>query len=80
MEARSIALFMRLMKRKELGDALESPEAFLKRLQESTYRPQLRSDDFSPKDFLIILPRRSDLIGPLMVAQSWEGWWLGPRQ
>jgi hypothetical protein len=41
---------MSLMKRKELDDALESPAAFLKRLQESTYRPQLRSDDFSQKD------------------------------
>ena len=49
-QARSIALFMSLMKRKELDDALESPVAFLKRLRESAYRPQLRSDDFSPKD------------------------------
>jgi hypothetical protein len=49
-QARSIALFMSLLKRKELEYALESPVAFLKRLQESTYRPQLRSDDFSSKD------------------------------
>jgi hypothetical protein len=49
-QARSIALFLSLMKRKELDDAIQSPAAFLKRLQNSSYRPQLRSDDFASKE------------------------------
>jgi hypothetical protein len=49
-QARSIALFLSLMKRKELDDAVQSPAAFLKRLQNSSYRPQLRSDDFASKE------------------------------
>ncbi len=49
-QARSIALFLSLMKREELDDAIQSPAAFLKRLQESSYRPQLRSDDFASKN------------------------------
>ena len=49
-QARSIALFLSLMKRKELDDAIQSQTAFLKRLQTSSYRPQLRSDDFASKE------------------------------
>jgi hypothetical protein len=49
-QARSIALFLSLMKRKELDDALQSPERFLKALKQSSYRPQLRSDHFVAKE------------------------------
>jgi len=49
-QARSIALFLSLMKRKELDDAIQSPAAFLKRLKDSSYRPQLRTDDFASKE------------------------------
>lgn len=45
-QARSIALFLSLMMRKELDEALKSPSDFLKRIENSTYRPQLRSDNF----------------------------------
>jgi hypothetical protein len=36
-QARSIALFLSLMKREELDDAIKSPASFLKRLQTSAY-------------------------------------------
>jgi hypothetical protein len=49
-QARSIALFLSLMKREELDDAIRSPASFLKRLQTSSYRPQLRPDDFASKE------------------------------
>jgi Family of unknown function (DUF6977) len=49
-QARSIALFLSLMKRKELDDAIKSPASFLKVLQNSSYRPQLRSDDFASRE------------------------------
>jgi len=48
-QARSIALFLSLMKRRELDEALESPESFIRVLQKSDYHPRLRSDDFSPR-------------------------------
>ena len=47
-QARSAALFLSLMKRGELDDALKSPSDFVRVLTNSKYRPQLRSDDFAP--------------------------------
>jgi hypothetical protein len=47
-QARSAALFLSLMKRGELDDALKSPADFVRVLTNSKYRPQLRSDDFAP--------------------------------
>jgi hypothetical protein len=49
-QARSIALFLSLMKREELDDAIRTPASFLQRLQTSSYRPQLRPDDFASKE------------------------------
>ncbi len=48
-QARSAALFLSLMKRGELDEALRSPAAFIQALSDSLYRPQLRSDDFAPQ-------------------------------
>lgn len=45
-QARSAALFLSLMKRSQLDDAMKSPADFIRVLTESKYRPQLRSDDF----------------------------------
>ena len=45
-QARSIALFLSLMKRGKLDEAIESPSNFIRVLCDSEYRPQLRSDDF----------------------------------
>jgi hypothetical protein len=45
-QARSAALFMSLMKRRQLDEALQSPCDFVRVLTESEYRPQLRDDDF----------------------------------
>lgn len=47
-QARSAALFVSLMKRKQLDEAMVSPCEFLRVLTESKYRPQLRTDDFEP--------------------------------
>ena len=44
-QARSIALFLSLMKRCQLDEAMRSPSEFIRVLLESKYRPQLRSDD-----------------------------------
>jgi len=52
-QARSIALFLSLMKRKELDNAIQSSANFLKTLQNSSYRPQLRSDDFTSKHLFV---------------------------
>jgi hypothetical protein len=41
-QARSIALFLSLMKRCELDEALESPDSFIRVLGNSAYHPQLR--------------------------------------
>jgi hypothetical protein len=43
-QARSAALFLSLMKRGELGAALQSPSHFIQTLSDSQYRPQLRED------------------------------------
>jgi hypothetical protein len=48
-QARSIALFLSLMKRNQLDDAIQSPSAFTKVLLSSEYRPQLRTDELAPK-------------------------------
>ena len=45
-QARSAALFLSLMKRGQLDEALQSPCDFVRVLKESEYRPQLRADDF----------------------------------
>jgi hypothetical protein len=42
-QARSVALFLSLMRRRELDEAMRSPSDFLRVLQASKYRPQLRS-------------------------------------
>ena len=49
-QARSAALFLSLMKREQLDEALKSPLDFVRVLTDSKYRPQLRSDDFAPED------------------------------
>jgi hypothetical protein len=43
-QARSVALFVTLLKRRSADEALASPGAFLDVLRESQYRPQLRTD------------------------------------
>lgn len=48
-QARSIALFLSLMKRCQLDEAMRSPLEFIQVLMESEYRPQLRSSDSSQK-------------------------------
>jgi hypothetical protein len=48
-QARSAALFLSLMKRGELDQALFSPSAFIRALSSFKYRPQLRADDFAPQ-------------------------------
>jgi hypothetical protein len=47
-QARSAALFLSLMKRGQLDEAMESPGNFIQVLTKSRYRPKLRSDDFAP--------------------------------
>ena len=44
-QARSAALFLSLMKRGDLENALHSPDEFIQTLLLSRYRPQLRVDD-----------------------------------
>ena len=51
-QARSAALFLSLMKRDQLDDALQSPQSFIRTLQNSDYRPQLRTDDFASEKLL----------------------------
>jgi len=48
-QARSIALFLSLMRRGQLDEAIQSPKSFLGMLEDSEYRPQLRSEDFVPQ-------------------------------
>jgi len=43
-QARSAALFLSLMKRAQLDDALQSPSDFIRVLRGSEYRPQLRTE------------------------------------
>jgi hypothetical protein len=45
-QARSAALFLSLMKRGQLDDAMRSPESFISTITASDYRPQLRTDNF----------------------------------
>ena len=47
-QARSAALFLSLMKRGQLDEALQSPADFIRVLSKSEYRPQLRAADFAP--------------------------------
>jgi hypothetical protein len=44
-QARSAALFVSLMKRRRLDDAMKSPASFLEVLSEFDYRPQVRTQD-----------------------------------
>ena len=46
-QARSAALFLALMKRGDLDTALRSPTIWVQTLLHSTYRPQIRADDFA---------------------------------
>src|SRR5579864_1378700 len=48
-QARSAALFLSLMERGSLDDALRSPSAFIQTLRNSEYRPQLREDESTPQ-------------------------------
>jgi hypothetical protein len=48
-QARSVALFLSLLKLGRLDEAMESASAFHRILLNSTYRPQLRADDFAPQ-------------------------------
>jgi hypothetical protein len=58
-QARSIALFLSLMKRGQLDEAVRSPQEFIRVLLDSEYRPQLRSDDFAPEN--LFAGKRGDL-------------------
>ena len=51
--ARSAALFLSLMKREQLDDAMRSPESFVATLRHSSYRPQLRGDNFSSERLFV---------------------------
>jgi len=37
-----------MMKRGQLDEAVQSPVDFIRVISKSTYRPQLRADDFAP--------------------------------
>jgi hypothetical protein len=52
-QARSIALFLSLMKRGQLDDAIQSPKSFIHLLLNSRYRPQLRLDDFAAQPLFV---------------------------
>jgi hypothetical protein len=47
-QARSIALFLSLMKRGELDEAVKSPPDFINILRDSGYRPRLRMEETPP--------------------------------
>jgi hypothetical protein len=47
-QARSIALFLSLMKRGQLDEAIKSPSDFINILQSSDYRPHLRVEEAPP--------------------------------
>jgi len=55
-QARSIALFLSLLKRGKLDEAVQSPSIFIRVLTDSDYRPQLRADDFAPKHLFAAEP------------------------
>jgi hypothetical protein len=48
-QARSVALFLSLLKRAELDEAVRSPSEFIALLRSSEYRPHLRTEDFVPR-------------------------------
>jgi hypothetical protein len=48
-QARSAALFLSLMKRGQLDEALQTPQDFIRVLMASEYRPQLRAEEFSSR-------------------------------
>jgi hypothetical protein len=52
-QARSAALFLSLMKRGQLDDALRSPADFIRVLTASDYRPQLRTEEFASRDLFV---------------------------
>ncbi len=57
-QARSAALFLSLMKRGQLDDAMQSPERFIATLTASDYRPQLHTENaHQPEDLFAV--RRS---------------------
>jgi hypothetical protein len=47
-QARSIALFLSLMKRGQLDDAMKSSSDFINILRDSDYRPRLRVEEAPP--------------------------------
>ena len=55
-QARSIALFLSLLKRGQLDEAIQSPSSFIQVLTDSDYRPQLRADDFAPQHLFAAKP------------------------
>lgn len=52
-QARSIALFLSLMARGELDDAMESAQAFLRIIRNSNYRPNLKGE-YSRRKFRLV--------------------------
>ncbi len=57
-QARSAALFLSLMKRGQLDEAMKSPLDFIRVLTNSEYRPQLRSDDFTSERLFAATPEQ----------------------
>jgi hypothetical protein len=55
-QARSAALFLSLMKRRELDSALQSPISFVNRLLRSKYRPALRAHHTTTQDLFSAQP------------------------
>lgn len=55
-QARSVALFLSLLKRGALDDAVRSSSSFIRTLTDSDYRPQLRTADFAPQDLFEAKP------------------------
>ena len=55
-QARSIALFLSLLKRGQLNEAVQSPSSFVQVLTDSDYRPQLRADDFASQTLFATKP------------------------
>lgn len=52
-QARSAALFLSLMKRGQLDEALRSPADFIRVLTASDYRPQLRAEEFASRHLFV---------------------------
>ncbi len=55
-QARSIALFLSLLKRGQLDEAVQSPSSFIQVLTRSDYRPQLRVDGSAPQHLFAARP------------------------